>query len=245
MHLIVLFALVDRWCCYRYICQPPRNTLTRGAHESYDSRTPAIKMMMVLSGFYQRSDNVRDQRLSVSSEARILQSFARYRNAFDNVAPCKTTIYNGFAEFKRGRVNFSDEFSDDRLSTAMNNKNNDAVLYKKWPSNLVWDIATGDETWIYYYDPKTKRQSTVWVYQDEPKGTKVGREQSASKRMVAPLFNKIGHVTAVSLENYHTTLPSKSLLTGFRNAENEYDLHRLVLRALFAGDPETKSGAAG
>ncbi|GBP26714.1 hypothetical protein EVAR_23485_1 [Eumeta japonica] len=42
-------------------------------------------------------------------------------------APCKTTVYNWFAEFKRGRVNLSDEFRDDRPSTAVNNKNIDAV----------------------------------------------------------------------------------------------------------------------
>ncbi|GBP07589.1 hypothetical protein EVAR_2728_1 [Eumeta japonica] len=37
------------------------------------------------------------------------------------------TIYKWFAEFKRGRVNFSDEFRDCRPFTAANNKNIDAV----------------------------------------------------------------------------------------------------------------------
>ncbi|GBP16178.1 hypothetical protein EVAR_9893_1 [Eumeta japonica] len=40
-------------------------------------------------------------------------------------------------------------------------------------SNSVWHIVTGGDTWIYYYDPKTEQQSTVWLYQDEPKLTKV------------------------------------------------------------------------
>ena len=30
------------------------------------------------------------------------------------------------------------------------------------------DIVTGDETWIYQYDPETKQQSAVWIFQDEP-----------------------------------------------------------------------------
>ncbi|GBP47866.1 hypothetical protein EVAR_43558_1 [Eumeta japonica] len=63
---------------------------------------------------------------------------------------------------------------------------------------------TGDETWIYCYDPKTKQQPTVWIYGDEPKPIKVARERSASKRMIASCFNKIGHVATVALENYHT-----------------------------------------
>ncbi|GBP81089.1 Histone-lysine N-methyltransferase SETMAR [Eumeta japonica] len=148
-------------------------------------------------------------------------------------------IYNWFAEFKRGRVNLSDEFRDGRPSTAENNKNIDVVRrmietdrhvtnheiraslaigmsqiqlilhkhlgmknlcsqwiphnlteaqkkdqhtmchamvtrFKKRASNLVW--VTGEKTWIYYYDPKTKQQSTVWAYQDVPKPTKVVRE---------------------------------------------------------------------
>ncbi|GBP58648.1 hypothetical protein EVAR_38109_1 [Eumeta japonica] len=36
-------------------------------------------------------------------------------------------IYNWFTEFKCGRVNLSDEFRDGRPSTAVNNKNIDAV----------------------------------------------------------------------------------------------------------------------
>ncbi|GBP71998.1 Putative uncharacterized protein FLJ37770 [Eumeta japonica] len=55
------------------------------------------------------------------------QSLARVRTAFGAEAPCKMTIYNWFAEFKRGRVNLRDEFRDGRPSTAANNKNIDAV----------------------------------------------------------------------------------------------------------------------
>ena len=34
-------------------------------------------------------------------------------------------------------------------------------------SPRVWDIATGDETWVYQYDSKTKQKSAVWVFPDE------------------------------------------------------------------------------
>ncbi|GBP07593.1 hypothetical protein EVAR_2731_1 [Eumeta japonica] len=50
------------------------------------------------------------------------------RTTFGNEASRKTTIYNWFAEFKRGRVNFSDEFRDGPLSTTMYDKNINAVL---------------------------------------------------------------------------------------------------------------------
>ncbi|GBP80418.1 hypothetical protein EVAR_59093_1 [Eumeta japonica] len=55
------------------------------------------------------------------------QSLARLRTAFDDEAPCKTTIYKWFAEFKRDLVNLSNEFRDGRPSTGVNNINIDAV----------------------------------------------------------------------------------------------------------------------
>ncbi|GBP46453.1 hypothetical protein EVAR_95153_1 [Eumeta japonica] len=38
------------------------------------------------------------------------QSLSRFLTVFGDEAPCKTTIYNWFTEFKRSRVNLSDEF---------------------------------------------------------------------------------------------------------------------------------------
>ncbi|GBP35283.1 hypothetical protein EVAR_19504_1 [Eumeta japonica] len=55
------------------------------------------------------------------------QSLARLRTAFGDETPCKATIYNWFAEFKRGRVNLSGEFRDGHSSTAVNNKTINAV----------------------------------------------------------------------------------------------------------------------
>ncbi|GBP58508.1 hypothetical protein EVAR_33858_1 [Eumeta japonica] len=55
------------------------------------------------------------------------QSLVRLRTAFGDEAPCKMTIYHWFAEFKRGRVNVSDEFRHGRPSIVAVNNNIDAV----------------------------------------------------------------------------------------------------------------------
>ena len=34
-------------------------------------------------------------------------------------------------------------------------------------SPRVWDIVTGDETWVYQYDPETNQHSAVWVFPDK------------------------------------------------------------------------------
>ncbi|GBP56175.1 hypothetical protein EVAR_23615_1 [Eumeta japonica] len=67
---------------------------------------------------------------SFPSTARAVLRFEETRkdsNYFAGEAPCRNTIYNWFAEFKRGRVNLSAEFRDDRASAAVNDKNIDAV----------------------------------------------------------------------------------------------------------------------
>ncbi|KAG5325413.1 SETMR methyltransferase, partial [Acromyrmex heyeri] len=45
--------------------------------------------------------------------------------------------------------------------------------FNRGRSNLIYNIVTGDETWIYSYEPESKQQSTVWVFQNEPKPTKI------------------------------------------------------------------------
>ena len=32
----------------------------------------------------------------------------------------------------------------------------------------VYKTVTGDESWICAYEPETKQQSTVWVFEPEP-----------------------------------------------------------------------------
>jgi len=64
--------------------------------------------------------------------------------------------------------------------------------------------VTGDEPWIYAYDPESKQQSTVWVFQGEPNPTKVVRVRSSSKPIVARSFGITGHVTTVLLEQRRT-----------------------------------------
>ena len=47
--------------------------------------------------------------------------------------------------------------------------------FNRGASKDVYKIVTGDESWIYAYEPETKQQSTVQVFQDEPNPTKVVR----------------------------------------------------------------------
>ena len=68
-------------------------------------------------------------------------------------------------------------------------------------SKDVYKIVTGDESWIYAYEPETKQQSTMRIIEDELNSMKVVSEKITSKQMVACFFNKTGHV-------WYTTISS-------------------------------------
>lgn len=70
----------------------------------------------------------------------------------------------------------------------------------KGASKAVYNLYTGDESWIYAYEPETKQQSTVWVFQDEPNPTKLVHARSTSKQMVACFFGIPGQVATVPVE---------------------------------------------
>lgn len=71
--------------------------------------------------------------------------------------------------------------------------------FNQGQSKAVYDIITGDETWIYCYEPESKRQSAQWIFPDEALPTKVKRTRSAGKQMVASFFGRTGHVATVAL----------------------------------------------
>ena len=55
------------------------------------------------------------------------------------------------------------------------------VKFDMGKSNKVSQIITGDETWIYSYEPERKSQSQVWVLPGESAPTKVVRGRATGK----------------------------------------------------------------
>ena len=77
-------------------------------------------------------------------------------------------------------------------------------------SPCLWDIVTGDETWVYQYDPDTKQQSAVRVFPDENPPVKLKRNRSASKQMIACFFAK----KSTTLPPYRLRAEKRLRLTG-------------------------------
>ncbi|GBP45225.1 Histone-lysine N-methyltransferase SETMAR [Eumeta japonica] len=84
------------------------------------------KSWVVMEAFLTEAEADAEATSFASADAKTL---ARLLTAFGDEASNKTIIYNWLAEFKRVRVSLSDEFRDDRPSTAVNNKNIDAARH--------------------------------------------------------------------------------------------------------------------
>ena len=66
-------------------------------------------------------------------------------------------------------------------------------------SERVRDIVTGNETFVYQYDPETKQQSSVWLFPSEIPPLKFKSPRSTFKQMIAVFF-KSDHVVSVPLQ---------------------------------------------
>lgn len=76
--------------------------------------------------------------------------------------------------------------------------------FNRGASNDVCLIVTGDESWIYAFDPEKKEQSRQWVFENEANPTKVQRARSVNKKMIASFFSIDGHVATIALEDRKT-----------------------------------------
>ncbi|CAH1991590.1 unnamed protein product, partial [Acanthoscelides obtectus] len=82
-------------------------------------------------------------------------------------------------------------------------------------SKNVYSIVSGDESWIYCYEPENKRQSAVWVFQGEEKPTK----------MVATFVSKRQRTVTA---DWYTTICLPKVITELRkiNPERRIILHQ-------------------
>ncbi|KAK3799631.1 hypothetical protein RRG08_059677 [Elysia crispata] len=84
-------------------------------------------------------------------------------------------------------------------------------------NDFLGRIITGDETWVYSWDPETKRQSAEWRNFDEPRPEKVRRKQGALKVMHMISFDMNGVIlrwpvpigTTINAQYYKKVLQDK------------------------------------
>jgi len=70
--------------------------------------------------------------------------------------------------------------------------------------NLLKRVVTGNESWIFEYDPLTKWQSLEWMNALSPRPKKVRMLKSKTKVMLIAFFDVHGIVHAEFLPQGHT-----------------------------------------
>ena len=55
-------------------------------------------------------------------------------------------------------------------------------------------LVTCDESWIYCYDPETKRQSSQWKHAGSPRPKKAKQSKSTHKLLMIPFFDSTGMI---------------------------------------------------
>ncbi|UYV83427.1 hypothetical protein LAZ67_23000974, partial [Cordylochernes scorpioides] len=88
-------------------------------------------------------------------------------------------------------------------------------------------IITGDETWVYQYDPETKRQSSQWIERGEPKPKKARFTKSKVKTLLVTIFDINGLV-------HHEFIPFRRTI----NQEVYLGIMRLLREAVRLKRPE-------
>ena len=63
---------------------------------------------------------------------------------------------------------------------------------RKSDPNFLNRVVTGDETWIFEYDPETKRQSSEWHTKNSPRPKKARMSKSRVKAMLVVFFDSKG-----------------------------------------------------
>ncbi|KAI6656990.1 hypothetical protein LOD99_16291 [Oopsacas minuta] len=113
---------------------------------------------------------------------------------------------------------------------------NYAQKFANGSSRTVSEILTGDETWIYHFDPETNRMSKEWVEEDAPPPTKVRRARSVGKQMWAIFFRSSGFVEAVALEDrktvtadWYTTVCLPKVITAIESQREKTGIRGILL----------------
>ena len=115
------------------------------------------------------------------------------------------------------------QYAKDIIKTARRNK------------NFLNLIAAEDETWCFWYDPTTKRQSAEGNSPASPKGKKVRLQKSKVKTMLASFYDSKGII-------HHEFVPERQTVTGSFYLSV---LERLWKRIRRVPDPSTQHKAVG
>ena len=93
--------------------------------------------------------------------------------------------------------------------------------YRKEGDAFLSRIVTTDETWVFHYEPESKRRSMEWKHVSSPVKKKFKSQKSLRKVMLTVFWDRNGPITISFLERGNTV-----------NSENYCELLTQVKKTL-------------
>ena len=88
---------------------------------------------------------------------------------------------------------------------------------------ILDSLVTCDESWIYCYDPETKRQSSHWKHTGSPRPKKARQSKSTHKLLMIPFFWRHWHDLHALGSNW-TDSQQGILCWGFKGVQEKIPL---------------------
>ena len=109
-----------------------------------------------------------------------------------------------------------------RLLTAEQKDDRVSICTAQNDQNFMSSVITGDESWVYGYDPETKQMSSQWKTASSPRPKKTRQVKSNVKTMLIAFFidglihhEYVPRGQTVNKEFYKTVLRSSTLMGSF------------------------------
>ena len=83
----------------------------------------------------------------------------------------------------------SKELTEERKRKRLDFCSQHLARYREVGDNFLQQIVTGDETWIYHYEPESKRQSLQWKHPSSPVAKKFKTQPSTGKLILSVFWD--------------------------------------------------------
>ena len=124
------------------------------------------------------------------TDEKLVRRFLRKHRCLER--PCLRVLTNKLNKKKKFSKWVPHLLTDEQKDSRVNFSRNFLRRFQAEQNDFLGRIITGDETWVYSWDPETKRQSAEWRDFDEPRPEKVRRKQGALKVMHMIFFDMNG-----------------------------------------------------
>ena len=98
--------------------------------------------------------------------------------------------------------------------------------YKSCDKKRLSELLTGDETWVYFFEPQRRVDNKQWIKKGQPRPTIAKRSRSAKKVMYAIFFNSNGPVAQIPTPNGKTVTGKFYRDTVLKQVKKKYQKKR-------------------